>query len=247
MKHSSYLLRYCSIVLLCGLSASGDIGIDINKAMESEVRSDSERSRDGNRLPRETLRFFGLSENMDVLELLPGGGWYTKLLAPVLQKNGSLTVSIGSDTAEKLSDQNGWNIRVIKTGQYGPTVARKYSISEVDFGSEQFDMVLTFRNLHNFTAASRAEINEAALNSLRPNGLYGVVDHTRRHMETENDENWRRIDPVQVIKEVKDAGFEFVDFSPIHHKPNDELRYEVGKKGDSGNTDRFTLLFRKPQ
>ena len=247
MKHPCYLLQYSIILLLGGFNASGDIGIEINKAMDSKVRSDSERSRDSNRLPRETLGFFGLSENMDVLELLPGGGWYTKLLAPVLQKNGSLTVSIGSDTAEKLADQHNWDIRVIKTGQYGPTVARKYSISEVDFGSEQFDMVLTFRNLHNFTAASRAEINQAVLNSLRPNGLYGVVDHTRRHMETENDENWRRIDPVQVIKETKNAGFEFIDFSSIHHRASDELRYEVGKKGVSGNTDRFTLLFRKPQ
>jgi predicted methyltransferase len=107
-------------------------------------------------------------------------------------------------------------------------------------------MVLTFRNMHNFDAASRERLNRAVFDSLKSGGLYGVVDHTKRHMEPENPENRRRIDPVLVIKEMLDAGFEFVGYSDLHYRADDELRYEVGRRTVTGNTDRFTLLFKKP-
>ena len=73
-----------------------------------------------------------------------------------------------------------------------------------------------------------------------------MVDHTRRHMQADNYENWRRMDPVLAIKEIEAAGFEFVDYSDLHYRADDELVYEVGRKTVTGNTDRFTLLFRKP-
>jgi predicted methyltransferase len=82
---------------------------------------------------------------------------------------------------------------------------------------------------------------------LKPGGLYGVIDHTRRHMEPANAENRRRIDPVLVIRELVQMGFEFVDYSDLHYRADDELEYEVGRRSVSGNTDRFTLLFRKPE
>jgi predicted methyltransferase len=65
-------------------------------------------------------------------------------------------------------------------------------------------------------------------------------------MEKENNENGRRIDPVLVIKEMTDIGFEFVNYSDLHFRADDELEYEVGRRSVSGNTDRFTMLFRKP-
>jgi predicted methyltransferase len=65
-------------------------------------------------------------------------------------------------------------------------------------------------------------------------------------MQQANPENGRRIDPVLVIKEMLDAGFEFEAYSDLHYRPDDELLYEVGRKTVTGNTDRFTLLFRKP-
>ena len=107
-------------------------------------------------------------------------------------------------------------------------------------------MVLTFRNQHNFDPESRNRVNTQVFKALRSGGLYGVVDHTRRHMEKLDNENVRRIDPVLVIKEMLDIGFEFVDFSDLHFRADDELEYEVGRHTVTGNTDRFTLLFRKP-
>ena len=112
---------------------------------------------------------------------------------------------------------------------------------------EPVDLVLTFRNYHNFTPADRATVNESAFDALKPGGYYGVVDHTRRHMEPGNRENGRRVDPVLTIKEIQGAGFDFVDFSDLLHRPTDELVYEVGNPAVSGGTDRYTLLFRKPE
>ena len=65
-------------------------------------------------------------------------------------------------------------------------------------------------------------------------------------MQPDSAEVWRRIDPVQVIKEVQAAGFKLVDYSDLHYKPDDELRHEVGRKSVTGNTDRLTLLFESP-
>ena len=89
-------------------------------------------------------------------------------------------------------------------------------------------------------------VNQAAFESLKKGGLYGVVDHTQRHMEDTTGESRRRIDPVLIIKEVQSAGFELVDYSTLHYRADDELRYEVGRRSVAGNTDRFTLLFRRP-
>ena len=107
-------------------------------------------------------------------------------------------------------------------------------------------MVLTFRNLHNFDPESRARINSQVYKALKSGGLYGAVDHTRRHMESSNRENRRRVDPVMIIKEMLDQGFEFVGYSDLHYRADDELEYEVGRRSVTGNTDRFTMLFRKP-
>ena len=83
--------------------------------------------------------------------------------------------------------------------------------------------------------------------ALKPGGYYGIVDHTRRHMEPGTRENGRRVDPVLVIKEVQESGFEFVDFSDSLRRPNDLLVLEVGNPEVSDRADGFTLLFRKPE
>ena len=114
------------------------------------------------------------------------------------------------------------------------------------FGTNDLDLVVTFRNMHNFTPDGRAKMNAAVFESLQSGGRYGVIDHSLRHMEQMSRESRRRVDVVQIIKEVQAAGFELVDYSDLHYRPDDELRYEVGRASVTGNTDRFTLLFRKP-
>ncbi len=127
-----------------------------------------------------------------------------------------------------------------------PEGSRHYTMDEFEFGVSDMDMVLTFRNVHNFGEEGRMMMHRQAFNALKKGGIYGIVDHTRRHMEADDPENRRRIDPVLVIKEVLAAGFEFEDFSDLHFRADDELEYEVGRRSVSGNTDRFTFRFRKP-
>ena len=150
--------------------------------------------------------------------------------------------------AESIAGTEGFeNVKVleVETNLRRPEGSRHYVMDEFEFGADGFDMVLTFRNVHNFGPEGRQVMNQQVFDALKSGGLYGVVDHTQRHMEAASSENRRRIDPVLVIKEMLDIGFEFVDYSDLHFRADDELEYEVGRRSVSGNTDRFTFLFRK--
>lgn len=225
----------------------------IQKVMQSDIRTDAEKARDRNRNPVQTLDFFGLKDDMTVLELIPAGGWYTKILGPVLRDKGRLYIvepdfySVRTDPALKLPGMD--KVRRISWGKWegkmdpdtrGFPPPGHWDIKNVD-------MVVTFRNYHNFSVEARAVLDKEVFNVLKPGGSYCIIDHTRRHMEPDYRENGRRVDPVKLIKEVQAAGFVFVDYSDVHFKPDDELRYEVGRASVTGNTDRFTLLFKKPE
>ncbi len=247
-------MRILLAALLCAISFSinaGEIDAKVEAALAAESRPEADRERDRNRRPLETLNFFGLEDDMRVLELIPGGGWYTRVLAPTLAENGQLYVAIGTRRVEEgvLTEPGFEDVIVLETDANirRPEGSMFYALDEFEFGVSDLDMILTFRNVHNFDADARALLNTAVFDSLKPGGLYGVVDHTRRHMEPLDTENRRRIDPVVVIKEALDAGFEFVDYTDLHYRADDELEYEVGRRSVSGNTDRFTFLFRKPE
>jgi predicted methyltransferase len=230
--------------------AHAEIDAKVEAALNADGRPEADIARDRNRMPLETLTFFGMADDMRVLELIPGGGWYTRILAPVLAENGQLYVALGTGRVkENILTLPGFEkVEVIETNENmrRPDGARLYAMDNFDFGVRDLDMVLTFRNVHNFDEEGRMLMHREAFKALRSGGVYGIVDHTRRHMERDNPENRRRADPVLVIKEVQAAGFEFVDYSDLHFRADDELEYEVGRRSVSGNTDRFTFLFRKP-
>jgi len=220
-------------------------------AMQGEIRTAEERARDANRMPAEVLEFFRMREDMRVIEILPAGGWYTKILAPVLKENGRLYVThppgFYADAFERVAGLPGLEeVEEIGWGAAGGGSGGPFGPSG-PWDVEPVDLVLTFRNYHNFTPADRATVNQSTFDALKPGGYYGIVDHTRRHMEPDGRENGRRVDPVLTIKEIEDAGFDFVDFSSLLYRAADELLYEVGNPEVSGQTDRYTLLFRKPE
>jgi len=243
-----------SLLLFAGLAQASDfaaVETKLKAAMEADIRTGAEVERDRNRRPVETLEFFGLRDDMKVLELLPGGGWYTKLLAPVIADNGEFYVALGTGRVkERVLNQAGFEqVKVVAEDAniYRPEGSRFYALELDDLEVEDVDIVFTFRNYHNFAAEGRAAMNRAVHDALKPGGIYAVVDHNRRHMEADDNENRRRVDPVLAIKEIEAAGFEFVDFTDLHFRPDDELRFEVGRKTVTGNTDRWTLKFRKPE
>ncbi|MFT6344694.1 MAG: putative methyltransferase [Paraglaciecola sp.] len=221
----------------------------IKSALNAEIRTESETDRDKNRKALQTLEFFGLREDMKIIELIPGSGWYTKILAPVVSDNGEYYAAIGTGRINSMTEQPGFEkIKIVAEDAklYRKDGERFYSLEADSLGVKDLDMVLTFRNYHNFGEQGRRNMNKLAFEALKPGGVYAVVDHTARHMEAQTPANRRRIDPVLAIKEIQEAGFEFVDYTDLHYRADDELRYEVGVKSVSGNTDRWTIKFRKP-
>jgi len=255
-RQTAYALIAAVLLLVSSAGTLADhhsLEDKIKAALADERRSAADVARDRNRRPLETLTFFRLKDDMQVLELLPGGGWYTSILGPVLEAKGKLYIAIGAEGigaaiagkpgfgSTEVISFDGQNLFKRNEGD------RRFTPPDIDFGlNRKLDLALTFRNMHNFTEDGRANVNKAVLTSLKRGGLYGVIDHTRRHMQGDSDEVWRRMDPVQMIKELESVGFEFVDYAKLHYRVDDALRFEVGQKSVTGNTDRFTLLFKKP-
>ena len=226
----------------------------IREAMASDIRTEADKARDQYRKPAEVLAFFGLEADMRVIEIWPFGGWYSKILGPVLREEGKLyttqpdlgsysdalepTLALpGMDRVEKL-DYNGRAKTSDRDMWIGPGD---------DWNVAPVDMVLTFQNYHNMTYDDRVNLNSTIFNAMKPGGIYGIVDHTRRHNQATARFNGRRVDPVLVVKEVQESGFVFEDYSDLLAMPDDELSLEVGQPEVSGKSDRFVLRFRKPE
>ena len=184
----------------------------LEAALKSDIRTEAEIFRDKNRKPIETLAFFGLRDDMTVVELVPGGGWYTKLLAPTLAEKGKYYAALSTTRVkEQLSDKPGFekmNIVAEDGRLYREEGSRNYSLDspKKGLGVKRADMVVTFRNYHNFGEEGRAAMNELAFDALKKGGIYAVVDHTARHMEAPNSENRRRLTPYWRLRKFKLLG-----------------------------------------
>ncbi len=222
----------------------------IQAALESSIRSDDDKKRDEERKPLETLTFFGLTPDMSVIELFPGHGWYTKVLGNTLKEEGQLYVAIATDRVKKHKKE--WGLDEIEVLSENAELKKTdirgvFNVENLEFDKTGVDMVVTFRNMHNFTPEARAELNKKVFDALKPGGVYAVLDHTRRHMQPYSRPVWRRVDPVLMIKEIQDAGFEFVDYSDLHYNDTDALEIDTRNKKFEGYSDRFTLKFKKPE
>jgi len=245
---SKNLICILSVLLSSQLMAADSAATrnKIEQALTSSIRDAAETARDANRKPGEVLEFFGLEDDMKVLEMSPATGYWSKFVGPTLCENGGeliFSVGVSDDFKNDVMSLDGLEC----TSAINNDITLR-NLPEFSFDDSQFDMVLTFWNLHNPSVEGRKNLNEAVFSALKSGGIYGVVDHTRRHLEPTSREaqNGRRLDPVLIIKEMIDVGFDFVDFSPMHYHPEDNLSQEVGTPGVRGNTDRFTMSFRKP-
>lgn len=118
------------------------VAAKLKAAMAAKIRSEAEIDRDRNRKPVETLKFFGLRDNMKVVELIPGGGWYTKLLAPVLADKGELVVAFGTTRVEEnLIGKPGFDkigVTAKESKVYRPEGARLYTLESKGFNVKAF-------------------------------------------------------------------------------------------------------------
>lgn len=223
----------------------------VKTALQLEYRTTADRDRDSNRLAPEAIEFMGLKDDMRVFEFAPGNGWYTKILAPVLKDKGHLSIGYPAKwlvyLEELMAAPQMEKVHQVDLAMDWDEEKLVYVFEGMDFQTSKLDMFLNIREYHNLHGEERAEFDQTVFNALKPGGRYVVIDHTRRHMEPDNPENWRREDPIAVLTEVLRAGFELEKSSDMFYRPDDTLAYEVGRKTVTGNTDRFFFVFRKPK
>lgn len=224
-------------------------------------RGDANKARDQYRHPLEILRFFGFKQDMAVMEVWPGGGWWTEILAPLLKEKGQYFAASEEFVAsfqDKL-DKDPASYGKAKVVAISPSTGKAEPVKP---GS--MDMVLTFRNIHNWMDAGDAkEMFEVMFKSLKPGGYLGVEEHrgrTDKEQDPKAANGYVRED--YAIKLIESAGFKWVATSPIGNNPKDTKDYPEGvwtlpptlAEGDKdrakyvaiGEADNFTLLFRRP-
>ena len=233
-------------------------------AIESDERDPENILRDSFRNPYETLSSFELNPSMVVIELSPGRGWYTEILANFLNTSGQLIAAhfdknttnnylkkMRQNFEEKLNSSSIYkNVEVV--GLY----------SELS-DPESVDAVLTFRNLHNWIGPQMDIIFKNSYKALKPGGIFGIVEH-RANPGTSLDAMKKSgyVTESYAIAIAEKHGFTLVDKSEINANPKDLKNYERGvwtlppslrlkdkdkeKYLEIGESDRMTLLFKKP-
>ncbi|WP_186128391.1 class I SAM-dependent methyltransferase [Burkholderia gladioli] len=245
--------------------------VSLDAAIAGTQRSDAARARDRYRHPGATLRFFGLDADQTVLEIAPGGGWYTDILAPVLRGKGRLYEAeyIGpapEPEAERRGDLAYARKLAAHPEIYGPVVIgslRDGRFSGFD-AQRHVDTVLTFRNIHNWIKDGQIDANlRAFYDALKPGGVLGVEEHRARpgtSLQRMIDSGY--VTEAYVIEHARAAGFVLAGRSEINANPRDTTDHPHGvwslpptyAGGDTdraqyaeiGESDRMTLKFVKP-
>jgi len=247
----------------------------VDAAIASEHRSVEDKARDQYRHPRETLEFLGFRSNMKVLEVWPGGGWYTQILAAALQDEGRLYAAQFQINSPFDFQRRQFGKFLTMLGERND-IYRKIKITHLSLPYQlevaprnSVDMAVTFRNLHNwvevpFGGGKYARLPfDAMYDALKPGGILGVVDHRWPDPATEDPVSMNGyISKERTIELAESAGFRFVGESDILYNPKDTRDHPSGvwtlppsfalgdqereKYAAIGESDRFLLKFEKP-
>ena len=257
----AWMMTFVPLRLHAGLQTGDDKTTDALKAViAGSQRSDADKARDQYRHPLETLTWFGIKDDLVVVEIWPGSGWYTAILAPFL-KNRGLYYAATFENAQPLKDNLAANSELYNKVALTELVPpAKTNIAPE--GSA--DMVLTFRNVHNWMGRGWAEeVFTAMYRALKPGGILGVVEH-RGHPAVPQDPKAASgyVNEDYVIKLAEGAGFQLLGRTEINANPKDTRDYPQGvwtlppvlrlKEVDRekylaiGESDRMTLKFVKP-
>ncbi|AXF03440.1 class I SAM-dependent methyltransferase [Paraburkholderia hospita] len=252
--------------------SQGSGATSLDAAISGSQRSSQARARDVYRHPKETLQFFDLGPTQAVLEIAPGGGWYSDILAPYLRNAGQLYeaqyLSTSADLAAEDSATDAAYRRKLANAPlvYGNVVVGTLHAGQFNGfdANERFDRVLTFRNIHNWIKDGQFDANLRAFNgALKHGGELGVEEHRARPGTTVQqmiDSGY--VTEAFVIEHAQAAGFVLVARSEINANPKDTKDYPHGvwslppsyQGGDVdksrfaaiGESDRMTLKFVKP-
>lgn len=258
-------------LLLLGPAHALDVERLLDEAIAGTHRSESHRARDQYRHPKETLLFFGLKPEMTVVEISPAAGWYSEILAPTLKTSGRYYAAVPKITeqtpeAMKRRDADYRQRMSSDPGLYGMPVVISYDPASPEFApAGTADLVLTFRNVHNWAkAGSTAAMFAGFFKALKPGGTLGVVEHRAKpdaSLKTQIDSGY--MTESYVIEAATQAGFRLVASSEINNNPRDTKDHPGGvwnlppnlrdvpdaeraRYLAIGESDRMTLKFMKP-
>jgi predicted methyltransferase len=256
-----------TLMIVAGGAASAEGPNSMDAATEAKLktllagpqRSDANKARDPYRHPLETLRFFGLKDNMTVMEIWPGGGWWTEFLAPALAEKGRYIAAQPSAKAAASLQQKAQK----DPASYGKMQVIVFPENPPPAGS--VDMVLTFRNMHNWMSGGQEKkMFDAMYAALKPGGYLAIKEHRAPATAPQDPKaasGYVREDFA--IKTIESAGFKLVSKSEVNANPKDTKNYPKGvwtlppnyAEGETdkakytaiGESDRFTMLFQKPK
>ncbi|MBV8403319.1 MAG: class I SAM-dependent methyltransferase [Gammaproteobacteria bacterium] len=266
------LLLLLTIVAAADVWAADATSDGLAAAIASNARTPKFIARDKYRHPLETLHFFGLRPDQTVVEIWPGGGWYMEILAPYLRDHGHYYAAIeppelSSDSKEATELAGVIRKRIADD----PTHFGKVTVTELHAPQRTeicpagtADLVLTFRNVHNWIEEGNQQQQfDAFFKALKPGGVLGVVEHRAKpgvSLAEMNKSGY--VDEAYVKKLATTAGFKFAGASPVNDNPRDTKDYPKGvwtlpptlTLGDQdrekylaiGESDRMTLKFVKP-
>ena len=243
------------LVLALLINVPNLLSHSLKESIESQDRTPQFTTRDIYRHPYETLTFFNIQPDMTVVELNPGGGWYTEILANYIHYPGTLIAAQGSyymDGFKKKMDSDPMFGRV-------EIVSLSSNLAEPN----SVDAIVTFRNLHNWLGPQMDSIFKSSLVALKPGGIFGVVEHRANpgtSLKAMKSSGY--VTEAHAIEVALNNGFELVAKSEINANPKDTKDHPKGvwtlpprlrlddvdreKYQSIGESDRMTLLFRKP-
>ncbi len=260
-----------SALLLAACATPHADNASLDAALAGPQRSDAAKARDVYRHPKETLQFFTVASTQRVLEIAPGGGWYTEILAPYLHDRGTLyEAEYASPSADSAAEEHTVNAVLARKLAGTPALYSNVIVGTLQNGRFSFpvdgtiDRVLTFRNIHNWIKDGQIDANlRAFYAALKQGGELGVEEHRATpgtSLQQIIDSGYVTED--YVIAHARAAGFELLARSEINANPRDTKDYPHGvwslpptyqggatdraRYAAIGESDRMTLTFIKP-
>ncbi|MES1156467.1 MAG: methyltransferase [Alphaproteobacteria bacterium] len=246
------LAAACLALAACGTMAGGvpaapltATSANIVAAISDTRRPDADKARDADRHPAETLAFAEIRPGDKVGELSPGGGYFTRLFAVAVGESGHVYPLIRPEGQASQFEHP------VGEGYANVSMVRA-SYSAMTF-PEPLDVIFTAQNYHDFHIArfnfgDMAAIDAAVFRSLKPGGLFVIIDHSAVNgTGTTNTEALHRIDEATVRSEMAAAGFVFDGETQVLRNPADPRTANVFDASIRGHTDQFALRFRKPR
>jgi len=239
------------MILAAGLTSAVSYAADkpsaeITAAVADAGRPAADKEKDANRKPAETLAFAGAKSGQQIVDFLPGGGYFTRIFSKTVGPKGHVTALWPAGTPDKFTEKTK---PVTADPAYNNVTLVAQKVSELPAGSvDLFFTAQNYHDLHNLPNADVPALDKAVFAALKPGGIFLVIDHAAPAGSGFQDTNTlHRIDEAAVKTEVESAGFKLVGSSDMLKNPNDPHTATVFDPSIKGKTDQFVLKFEKPK